>query len=94
MRQQKQPIPISQLIPDAPPEVLRVHAIADTIKALSRHEGCLDLDNEHRDAVAEELGVPALWIDAATGRDTVTLELLDEWRQWHTRLLGEGKGKA
>jgi hypothetical protein len=70
-----------------PPEVLRAHAIRDTIRALRRHNAGFGLQNAERDAIAEELHVPAPWIDAAMERDTVTLELLHEWREWEARVM-------
>ena len=70
-----------------PPEVLRAHAIRDTIAALRRHNEGFGLQNDERNAIAEELHVPALWIDAAMERDTVTLELLSEWVEWQARVL-------
>ena len=70
-----------------PPEVLRAHAIRDTIAALRRHSKDFGLQNDERDAVAEELDVPALWIDAAMERDTVTLKNLQEWREWEARVI-------
>ena len=80
-----------------PPEVLRAHAIRDTIAALRRHNRDFGPQNDELDAVAEELHVPALWIDAAMERDTVTLELLHEWREWEARVMRPfvegGKGR-
>jgi hypothetical protein len=91
MTKRKHEIPISRLLgADVTPDVLRAHAIADTVRALTRHAE-LDLQNDARAAVAEELGVPELWLDAATGRETVTLDLLGEFQNWHARL---GKGGA
>ncbi len=84
----KKPTPISRLIPDAAPEVLRAHTIADTIRALC-NAGALDgpLQPEQRDAIAEELGVPALWIDAAQNTTRLNLDLLNEWREWAEALM-------
>lgn len=92
---QKPRVSTSAVIVDAPPEVLRAHAIADTLRSLARH--ChIDWQNDHRAAVAVELGVPELWLDAAVGdiRDmpTVSLELLQEFADWKARLMPNEKG--
>lgn len=74
---------------DAAPAVLRAHAIADTIGALAK-AGLLDhIEPDARDEVAAALRVPALWIHAALARQTVTLDLLHEWREWFDRLAAE-----
>jgi hypothetical protein len=70
-----------------PPEVLRAHAIRDTIGAIRNHTGNFALQCDERDAIALELGVPALWVAVAMGRETVTLENLQEWRQWYERTI-------
>lgn len=82
----KRSIPDTRLILDAHPSVLRAHTIADTIRAVAQHTDWMP-QNAERDAIAEDLGVPALWIHAATERDTVTLDLLHEWREWHEGLV-------
>ena len=95
MKKQKQRIPISRMIPDEPREVLRAHTIADTLRALMRHGALPELQNDVRDAVAAELGVPALWIEAAIGDllqgPCVSLPLLHDWREWEARVLRAGK---
>jgi hypothetical protein len=70
-----------------PPEVLRAHAIRDTIAALVHHGAIELIQNDERDAIAAELGVPALWIDAAQEQHTVSLELLHEFGEWEARVL-------
>lgn len=94
---EKRNISVSQVIaPDAPPEVLRAHTIADTIKALCRHGAIEILDSAARNAVAKDLGVPALWLEAAQGEGIddprVDLDLLHEWREWFARMAPAGKG--
>ena len=81
-------LPLSRTLDDTTPrEVFRAHVIADTIRAL-RHHGALEIiQNDTRDAVAEELGVPALWLDAAQETGTVTLEALHEWREWEASVM-------
>ena len=94
MKKQQRKVSTSELILDAAPAVLRAHAIADTVRALARHCS-IDWQNESRAAVAAELGVPELWLDAAVGdiRDTptVSLDLLHEWADWKARVM---PGKA
>ena len=86
-KQKKQMLsmPDSRLLLDDHPAVLRAYAIANTIAAVTRHTDWMP-QNEDRDAIAEELGVPALFIHSAMGRDTVTLDLLKDWADWHEQL--------
>jgi hypothetical protein len=91
----KASISLSQSIaPDAPPETLRAHAIADTLRSVARH--CeINWQNDARAAVAQELGVPEMWLEAALGdirnEPTVSLDLLEEYRDWRVRVLDAGK---
>ena len=66
MKKKQLTVPRSELILDAAPGVLRAHTIADVLRALARHDA-LTWSTGARDAVAEELNVPALWLDAAVG---------------------------
>ena len=89
------PTGMSGELSDAPPEVFRAHVIADTIKALV-DAGALDspIQNVQRAKVAAALGVPELFIDAAQDRETVNLDLLCEWKDWHDKLNGDRKAVA
>lgn len=86
------PTGMSELLGDAPPEVFRAHVIADTIKALVDAEA-LDspIQNVERAKVAQALGVPELFIDAAQDGESVNLDLLCDWKDWHDRLNADRK---
>jgi hypothetical protein len=49
------------------------------------------LEVPKRAEVAQALGVPDLWLEAAMGETytnpTVSLDLLHEWRKWHEQVL-------
>lgn len=86
------PIPISAHLVDGgcARVVLRAHTIADTVRALHRAGVIEIMQADQRDAVAEELQIPALWLDAAQfeGMETprVSLDLLEEYREWKDAL--------
>lgn len=83
------PTGMSDTMVDAPPLVIRAHAIADTIRALQECEAFAVLQVDQRDAVARALRVPALWIEAAQDRENVSLGLIHEFNEWFRRLGGK-----
>ena len=99
MRQKRPLAPLdfplrTELLLDAemPVAVLRAHVIAETIGTLCAHR-VIDgpIQNDARNAIAVELNVPALWLEAAAARTidepTVSLDLLEEYREWRKRCL-------
>lgn len=85
-------IPTTRLLSDGDvaPEVLRVHTIADTLRTLHQAGAIELLRGEQRTEVAEALGVPELWLEAAMGEGmsppTVSMDLLVDYEAWRTRV--------